>query len=358
MMLVSPRSGSVQPLPQTDRLRRWRDSGVGLGRSLGHKKGNTVSVINFKEIAQANTGSGEQDSFELFSRDFLKYFGYEVVSDPARGADGGVDLVVKECRKGVGGETEIRWLVSCKHYAHSGKSVSPQDEINIRDRVDANKCHGFIGFYSTLASTGLMSNLEGTRDKLEFQIFDNKKIEESLLHSSSGIKLSERYFPDSIAKWSRENPKPAKLFVEEPSLKCKYCDKELLTSDAKGIIVIWEHRRQDYKKENQRYEEIYWCCKGNCDSSLAAPRRSKPWIDGWEDIPDVMMPTIFIKWVMTILNEQRDGTEYSDEAFDQLKEFLLNVFPHVSRHLTENEKENIKTLGMIPSYLGGLGYEA
>lgn len=315
-----------------------------------------MSAIDFKEIAQANTGSGEQDAFELFSRDFLKYFGYIIASDPCRGADGGVDLVVKECRKGVGGETEIRWLVSCKHYAHSGRSVSTQDELNIRDRVESNKCQGFIGFYSTLASTGLMSNLEGSRDKLEFQIFDYKKIEDNLLHSSAGIKIAERYFPDSIKKWSKENPKPAKIFVDEPSLKCKYCEKELLNPEGNGIIVLWERHREDYEKEKQRYEEIYWCCKGHCDSTLSGQRRHKPWIDGWEDIPDVMMPTIFIKWVMAILNEHHAGVEYSEEAFEQLKRFILNVFPHISRHLTEKETERIKSLGMIPSCFGGLGY--
>lgn len=309
-----------------------------------------MSVINFKEIAQANTGSGEQDAFELFSRDFLKYLGYVIVSDPSRGADGGVDLIVKECRKGVGGETEIRWLVSCKHYTHSGKSVSSQDELNIRDRVDSNKCQGFIGFYSTLASTGLMSNLEGSRDKLEFQIFDHKKIEDNLLHSSTGIKIAERYFPDSIKKWAKENPEPAKIFVEEPSLKCHYCDKELLDLEANGIIVIWKRQRKDYEKEKQRYEEIYWCCKGHCDATLSAQRQHKPWIDGWEDIPDVMIPTIFIKWVMTMLNEHHSGIEYSDEAFEKLKKFMLNVFPHISRHLTEKEMDRVKSLSMIPFY--------
>jgi len=32
-------------LPQTDRLRRWRDSGVGLGRTLEHKNGMPVEAL-------------------------------------------------------------------------------------------------------------------------------------------------------------------------------------------------------------------------------------------------------------------------------------------------------------------------
>ena len=111
-----------------------------------------MAILDFKEIPEAYVSSGMQDTFELFARDFLSFMGYKIITDPDRGPDGGVDLIVEEKRTGVGGETIIRWLVSCKHKAFSGKSVSSTDETNIRDRVESNNCQGFIGFYSTLAS--------------------------------------------------------------------------------------------------------------------------------------------------------------------------------------------------------------
>lgn len=314
-----------------------------------------MTVLNFSEVPQANTGSGVQDTFELFARDFFKYLGYEVSIDPARGADGGMDLILKETRKGIGGTTELKWLVSCKHYAHSGKSVAHTDELNIRDRVESHGCQGFIGFYSTLASSGLMTALEGNKKNFEYQIFDHKKIESSVLHSSAGLKLAERYFPASISAWLKNNPKPAKLFSEEPSLKCAYCDEELLGANPKGIVVLWERYPSNTETGKSYYEDMYWCCKGNCDTVLSARRNNKPWIDGWEDIPDVAMPTVFIKWVMTVLNEQRKGVEYSDDAFRKMKEFMLNVFPHVSRHLTSTEEERIDLLRQIPTSFGGMG---
>lgn len=55
------------------------------------------------------------------------------------------------------------------------------------------------------------------------------------------------------------------------------------------------------------------------------------------------------------MNELRSGTLYSDEAFDELKTFLINIYPFACRHLTE--KERVKSLMMIPSYLGGMNYE-
>ena len=51
-------------------------------------------ILDFKEIPQANLGSGLQDTFELFARDFLSYLGYRIIQDPDRGADGKKDLIV------------------------------------------------------------------------------------------------------------------------------------------------------------------------------------------------------------------------------------------------------------------------
>ncbi len=282
------------------------------------------------------------------------------MTDPDRGADGGADLIVQEKRTGVGGETVIRWLVSCKHKSHSGKSVSPTDETNIRDRVEAHGCDGFIGFYSTLPSTGLSANLEGLKGKLEYQVFDHKKIESQLVHSSRGLEICERYFPISIDAWKTNNPSPARIFAEAPSLICKVCSKELFDQDDHGVIQLWYKMSTKQENEKQHFEYVYWTCRGRCDDVLTQAIRGKrsDLIDGWEDISDVMMPTIFIKWVMSTMNEHRGGVTYSNEAFDNLKGFMLSVFPYVCRDLTEKEKEKVKNLGMIPAYMGGLGYES
>ena len=82
---------------------------------------------DFKEIPEANKGTGLQDTFELFTRDFLSFLGYRIVQDPDRGADGKKDLIVEEIIAGITREYTIRWLVSCKHFAHSGNSVKDSD---------------------------------------------------------------------------------------------------------------------------------------------------------------------------------------------------------------------------------------
>jgi hypothetical protein len=320
-------------------------------------KRDIMGLLDFKEIPEAHISSGNQDMFELFGRDFLEYLGYRIQVDPGRGADGGKDIIVKEVRSGIGGETNVNWLVSCKHKAHSGSSVTPRDESNIRDRIEANNCDGFIGLYSTLPSSGLNELLNNMKNKIEVQIFDHEKIESRLLHSSNGIELSKRYFPQSIKRWQTDHPTPARVFDEQPSLKCKYCEKELLTHTENGIIILWYKRNKDYCNPDEKdvIEEIYWTCKGNCDRKLEREREDKPWVDTWEDISDIIIPVNFIRWIMVILNKLYSGTVFSEDAFLRIKEFLLNLFPFVTRDLSTEEKERIESLLRIPSWLGGLG---
>ncbi|WP_170367998.1 restriction endonuclease [Ruegeria arenilitoris] len=314
-----------------------------------------MPVLDFREIPDAHIATGKQDTFELFARDFLKALGFKVLSDPDRGADGGVDLLVEETRAGVGGETKIKWLVSCKHKASSGRSVSAQDDSNIYDRVQSNGCQGFMGFYSTIASSGLSDMLAGLRPVLEVLLFDREKIEESLLNSEEGMSLAARYFPVSFEAWKRENPKPATLFAEEPSLKCCVCNAELLEKEDKGVITLWMDMVDFTVDRPKAYRHIRWCCRGACDTEVRASMSNQGLIDGWEDINDLVMPTKYIQWVMTLLNQFRSGVEYSDEAFEEIKDFMLQVFPHVSRHPTMKEIERVEQLSDIPSWIGGLG---
>jgi hypothetical protein len=159
-----------------------------------------MPVIDFSEIAQANVADGRQDSFELFGRDFLEMLGFRIVSGPDRGQDGGRDVIAIESRLGIVGETQIKWLVSCKHKSHSGKSVTNSDEKDIGDRLRAHGASGFLGIYSTTISSPLGRKLEGLKQHFEVMVFDNERIENQLLQSEEGKLISKRYFPKSFAQ--------------------------------------------------------------------------------------------------------------------------------------------------------------
>ncbi|MEU4162561.1 hypothetical protein [Actinoplanes sp. NPDC026670] len=156
-----------------------------------------MGALDFSEIPAANAGP-RRDDWELFAREFLKWKGFQIISGPDRGADGGRDLIVEEVRLGPGGETRLRWLVSCKHFAPSGKSVGPNHEINIGERLKVHNCNGFMGFYSTICTSGL-SDILSAQDHVV--IYDSASIERELLPSAGGFMLALRFMPNSAAMW-------------------------------------------------------------------------------------------------------------------------------------------------------------
>jgi hypothetical protein len=314
-----------------------------------------MPALDFTEIPSAKASKetpGEQDTFELFARDVLEHIGFKIISQPNRGPDQGKDIVIEEIRRGVGGESKIRWLVSCKHYANMGRSVNPDDEVNILERTNVHKCDGFLGFYSTLQSTGLASLLEG-QSSIGTQVYDRERIERTLLGSSHGITIAKRYFPESMRKWAAETGAPADLMVETGSLLCDHTRENLLLPKPRGIIVLARSAIGDQQKVH--FEEIYWCLKGEPDRILESRCSEKGLITAWEDIPDVIMPPIYLKWCLTALSELHNGYTYSEQAFAKLKQFLICTFPYAARNLREDERERIKTLMGIPAWIGGLG---
>jgi hypothetical protein len=303
-----------------------------------------MSVLDFKEIPQPGTASGEQDAFELFARDFLELLGFKTISGPDRGADGGRDLIVSETRKGAGGETHVRWLVSCKHNAHSGKSVCESDELNILDRVRSKKCTGFILVCSTLPSSGLIKRLEELRPDLDHIVYDRGHIEKELLHLDKGPELAKRHFPVSMRKWRRHGAGPAQVFPEGTHLYCAHCGKDLLRPKVRGNVVLWRFRPTASGEGPRRVDEFYWCCKGECDRSLERKYARPGLIDSWEDIADIAIPLVYAQWMMAVLNEVHRGDVYSDRALEKYKEFMLALYPWVARDIDTEQAKRLKTL--------------
>jgi len=211
-----------------------------------------MAALDLTEIPPAQAGA-KRDQFELFARDFLVSEGFRVVEEPDRGADGGRDIIVEEDRSGPGGANVIRWLVSCKHKAHSGNSVSPGDELDVRDRLATHGCNGFIAFYSTLPSTGLGTKLNALRPQFEYLQLDAEAIERKLLDSPRGRTLAARYMPKSFTRWfsasqsaaaSAATPDPQKsfnkYFLRTPHDELSTALEEAGLRDAPIFAVIYD----------------------------------------------------------------------------------------------------------------------
>jgi hypothetical protein len=311
-----------------------------------------MAVINFKEIPQANIANGEQDIFELFAREFFDSLGFFVIQDPDRGQDGGRDLIVSEKRTGIIGESDIRWLVSCKHKAHSGSAVNVSDEEDISDRLQAHKCDGFIGFYSTILSAPLNRKLEALKDRYEVQLFDREKIERVLLENNSANKLVKRFFPKSYREI--ELKAPTNLLAEYYPLRCKVCGKDLLQRDIldnyRGIVVfVGDLQYCEEEGWKHKYMDVYCVCKGECDRKMETVARSQGYVTSWNDISDLVIPIEFLKFIIAIMNRLRSLDDiYTDKAYGNLEEIIIALAQITMKRQSERDIRRSMALGELP----------
>jgi hypothetical protein len=314
-----------------------------------------VEMIDFKEIKDGET-------WELFARDFLTEMGFYVESSVDRGPDGKKDLIVNEQLKGNLNNYKFKWLVSCKHFANrnSANSVREEDEPNILERVESFKCDGFIGFYSTVPSSGLNTRLTQLKDNgniKDYRVFDYKLIENYLI-TIGYSELLMRYFPSSY-----KMIKPLHLiFNQYLPLECKCCNTDLLkriNEDAYTGLIAFVYKDETITTEqeenhvhNQIIEDIYWACKGDCDGKINDSIKNQHKYTGWVDIDDLVIPAHFIKWVLAVMNCIESGKDkYTPEAYKKLKYFIMAISQKVMREMTKKEKERFLALLEIDNLL-------
>ena len=293
-----------------------------------------MRLVDFKEIP----ASGE--TWEFFARDFLQTLGFHIESPPARGADGGKDLLISEEVSGKLHRHRFQWLVSCKHFAHSEKSVSENtDEKNILERLRGFKADGFLGFYSTLASSGLNSRLEQLRssgDIKDYTIFDRALIENHMIMLGFSKTLM-RYFPQSYAR-----TRPLHLISDEYiPIKCDSCGKDLLTAlyteKYRGVVAEIEQLNEDGANE---IVDIYFACKGECDKALDQIfSRKYNNVTAWYDLSDLAIPEEFLRRIIgTIDRLSIPDKGYSKDALDKKKRLIIAMSQKVLRESTTEDR--------------------
>jgi len=146
-------------------------------------------MIDFSEI-------GNGDVWESFCASFLKLLNYQIIREPFIGTDNKVDLIVQEPT--FNGFSPLKLIVSCKHHK---QSISDKDEPNIRDRIDNEGCHGFIGFYSSQITATVSHTLNRCKERYKILIFTGNTIEDHILNNPKFDRLFCQYFPESYKKW-------------------------------------------------------------------------------------------------------------------------------------------------------------
>jgi hypothetical protein len=299
-------------------------------------------LVDFTEIPY------DSDDWELFTRDLLQTMGLYIETPPSRGSDLGKDLLVTETLEGNVSNLKVRWLVSCKHFATSGKSVNENDdERNILERVQGFNADGFIGVYSTIASAGLIGRLEQLRTQQrikDFRVLDRREIENRLVVVGYSTLLM-RYFPQS---YKRLKPIHT-LDGQYVPLLCAHCGKDVLKqlfveNHSANIVMI---RRDDNGCDV--VERVFCACKGDCDKILSTPHKLNGTFDGWMDIGDLAVPFQYLHKIFAVMNNLRDGSiRFEEQAYHDLKQVFIALSQKVLREMTEEEWDRWKVLRDLP----------
>ena len=151
-------------------------------------------MLDFKELDVSG------NDLELLVRELLYNMGLEVYWSGI-GPDCGRDLLCIEKYKSLFKESSRRWLVQCKHNAHSGKAVGIQ-ELGNQGAV-INSCYafdasGYLLVCTTFPSSAVVQILERINDtKLISTVFWDAKTLERHLLVPANWHLVNRFFPQS-----------------------------------------------------------------------------------------------------------------------------------------------------------------
>ncbi|MCL7944787.1 restriction endonuclease [Marinobacter sp. ATCH36] len=158
-------------------------------------------MIDFSELPSNGT------KFEQLVRELFIRSGFEVHWTGV-GPDAGRDLVVTEKAEGHLAPFNRKWLVSCKHYANSGKSVGLQDVADVTDACAAVDAQGFLLACSTQPSSTVVRRLEeiNGNGRVLTKYLDGVEIEKRL-NTPSTFPLISLFFPKSAEnfKWKIYN---------------------------------------------------------------------------------------------------------------------------------------------------------
>lgn len=315
--------------------------------------------VDFCEIPQGNISNGEQDAFELFARDLFEALGFKIVKVPARGADDRKDIIISESRAGILGKTEIKHLVSCKHYAHTknkNRAVGNNEEPDVIGRIRNNGCQGFIGFYSTIASESLQRELKTAQltnksEKFEVILYDKAKIVDLLHQNEKTIDIYKRYFPKSFRSHLARDM-DSMIYNKKPTISCEMCKVDLLESMCGKIVKLVKiepkirYGEPDWDYTVAKVNNIIFSCD-TCFEQLKATYISyQEWpyrIDA-NKISSYTNPTYYIDNLMKECVFIRTYPDrFSESAFSVWNRFNRAMFYYVSRQTKPNQdRANIR----------------
>jgi hypothetical protein len=155
-------------------------------------------MIDFKELPQDGTAFEQLIREILLLRNLNPHW-------TGKGTDQGRDIIATETLTGEIASYTRTWLVQCKHFAHSGRSVGREDVGGIIDDCRQIKATGYLLACSTQASSSLVTKLRELEENSDYKfvarIWDSVDIEKMLMEPRY-FALGHLFFPRSLENTS------------------------------------------------------------------------------------------------------------------------------------------------------------
>ena len=152
-------------------------------------------MIDFTELPK------DGRAFEQLMREFLLVMGLHP-QWTGQGVDQGRDIIATEELAGPLGTITQKWLVQCKHFAHSGDSVGRNHVGSFDSDCRQISADGYLLAVSTQPSSGLVTKLKELADQsqtpLRIKVWDSVDIEKFLAEPRL-FSLGHLFFPKSFA---------------------------------------------------------------------------------------------------------------------------------------------------------------
>lgn len=137
------------------------------------------------------------EEFQDLCADLLVVEGFYNVRPGGSGTDRGIDINAEE---DIGGSSDyrekVRWLVQCKHYAGSGKSVGEKEIAEIQDYLEQHNADGLFILTDTHLTATAVQKIETfdrtKRHSYRARFWDHRDLTQRLLRHPT---IAEEYFP-------------------------------------------------------------------------------------------------------------------------------------------------------------------
>lgn len=320
--------------------------------TFNHESIEEDSLIDFNEIESFPIGNKlTLDRFECFAEDLLYALGFTIISSPGRGADGGKDLIVSEIKQGILSSKTSKILVSCKNFSKSRKSVNCNDEPNIKDRLERHRCDSFLGFYSTIASSDLVSNTDTIKERsneLSINFLSGHQIRKLLCRNNQTLEVFKTYLPSSFRKYSSSNL-ISNIYPEPPYINCQRCSQNLLDL---GDVKKWDqsyvlhHFKYDLSSDREipYLKGLFFTC-ANCKDIIKnqLPNEDSAvhryFFTTYESqLSSYIDPCYFIDRIIETQSRLRNIPDYmNDDLFRLWNRFILIMFYYNSKKIEKRD---------------------